>query len=156
AAGADSNDPIAHAFVDAYRAFFGMFLYGWSKEFADLLVNAVSKLTSLPDLRLRGRFASMEAAMHVFGSEFSEACASAETCRQYCRKVGAFFDYYVGTMFLNWALFEQGNLGEALRIAIEGCKLAARNGSALPLLMLTCRKVWVQMEAFDFERAVAA
>src|SRR5262249_8854252 len=155
AAGAGSTDPIVHAFIDVYRAVFGMFLHGWSRGQAELMRNALPKLSSLPDLRLRGRFASMEAAMCVFGSEFPAACESAEASRQYCRKAGAFFDYYVATLFLNWALLERGNLGQALRIARDGCELAARNGSSMPLLWLKVRQIWVHMEAFDYEVALA-
>lgn len=154
AAQSGSKDASLAAAIDTYQALFNLFLYGWRQDLANQLRSAAPKLNSLTDTRMRGRLAWMEAAELTFCARYSAACEKAELARQFCRKSGVFYDYFIATLFLNWSLLHKGNLGQAMRIAKEGASLAERNGSLFPLQWLTMRQVWAEMEAFSFERAL--
>jgi hypothetical protein len=155
AAQAASPDPTLAAVIDVYRAYFGMYLYGWSGERADLMARSAPTLRSSSDLQLRSRNAWMEAAAHAFAAEYGAACEKAEDSRRDSRKASGSYDYFVATLFLNWALLHRGDLGRAMRICKEGAALAAKNGSRFSLLWLTTRQAWVEMEAFEFGNALA-
>jgi DNA-binding winged helix-turn-helix (wHTH) protein len=156
AAQAASPDPVLGAAIDMCRGFSQMYWFGWNRESAKLMDAAVPKLRTASDLRIRTRACWMESAALTFASEYAAACESAERSRQYARKAGAFFDYFVASMYLHWALLHRGDLGRAIQVARDGAELAARNASRMPLLWFTVREAWVRMEAGDFATALAA
>jgi len=156
AAQSNSGDAPLGAMVDTYRAFSGMHLFGWHQELADLLDGALPKLNSLTDLRMRGRVACIEAAVHTYVAEYAAACARAEESRRCSRKAGVYFDYFLATLYLNWSQLHRGDLGAAIASASDSLELAVRNGSSFPILWFTVRVAWAKMEAFDFASAVAA
>jgi hypothetical protein len=148
------TDSDVTAVTDVYLAFLRMYLFGWSQEDADLFHAALPKLRVSPDLRLRSRLASMEAAVLAFVGDNAAACERAEESRRFARRAGVFFDYFVATMFLNWALLHRGDLGQALRVARDGAALAERNGSTVIRMWFTVRENWVHLEAFDTATAL--
>ncbi len=150
-----TSDPILGALTEVYRAFFDIYLSGWSQESADLLHASARQADAIPDLRFRSRIAWMEAAALAFSANYAAACEKAEMARGYARKAGVFFDYFVATMYLNWSLTYRGELGRALRVAREGGELARRNGSVVPSLWFTVRKASAHLEAFDAETVLA-
>ncbi|PWU06032.1 MAG: hypothetical protein C5B51_13140 [Terriglobia bacterium] len=156
AAQASSPNRIAGALTDLHSAFFEMYCNGWAAGPADLLRSAARELEESEDLRVRSRIASFQAAEAAICSNYAAAVEAAERSRQYARKTGVFFDYFVSSMFLQWALLHRGDLGQAIRVAREGGELAARNDSRMPRVWFRTREAWVHMEAFDFEWALDA
>ena len=136
------------------RAFFEMYFHGWNRGSAERLCSAAQRANELEDLRNRSRVAWIEAANLYFSGESAAAVEAGERGRQLARRAGVRFDYFVGTMYLNWILVHQGNLGQALRVAREGAEMAIKNGSRIPQVWFTVRQEWVRMEAFDFEGAM--
>ena len=151
-----SRSPLLAGLIDVYRSFFGMYLFGWTQELMNVFQAALPGLEALADVRVRSRVAWMESAALAFAGDYSAAIRRAEESRQNSRKSGVFFEYFIATLFLNWAHFHRGDLGRAIRVVKEDAELAERNGSSLPLLWLTVRDGWARMEAFEFETARAA
>jgi tetratricopeptide (TPR) repeat protein len=141
---------------DASHAFFRIYLEGWRKDLADALMVALRKLRQAEDPRVRSRAAWMESCALCFVADYAAACETAEESRRLARKAGVFFEYFVATMYLNWAAVHRGDLGLALRVAKDGAELAAKNGSKVPLGWFTVRQSWVHLEAFDLVHARAA
>ena len=151
AAQAATPDSVWNAVAQVCRAFFQMYFAGWSQDADDLLRKASPKATEVEDLRNRSRVYWVEAAALCFSGNYAAACEAAERARQFSRRAGVYFDYFVATMYLNWAMVHLGNLGGALRVARDGADLAAKNGSRIPRVWFTVRQSWVRMEAFGFE-----
>lgn len=151
-----SRDPVAGALIDGYRAFFKIYLVGWNQELVDLFWMALPRMKSLADARMQSRIPWMEAGILAFAGEYEAACRKAEEARQISRSTGVFFEHYTALLYLHWAAFHRGDLGLALRVAKDGARSAARNGSALPLFWLTVRENWARMEAGDFASPLAA
>jgi tetratricopeptide (TPR) repeat protein len=156
AALATSDDRIFGALTASCRMFFQMYFHGWTQELGESWTTVCSTLGELPDLRHHSRVACVQAAVFTFASEYAAAEKVAEASRVYARKSGVFFDYFVATMYLQWAVFHRGDLGQAIRIARDAGELAAKNGSRIPRLWFRTREAWVHMEAFDFDWALKA
>ena len=148
------DDPLSHALIDLYRALLEMYFSGWSQQNADLLHAALPTIERTGDLHLRCRAAWAHAAELTFSGQYAAACDEAEKARQYARRAGVFYDYFVAAMYLQWALVERGDLGQALRVARDGAEMANRNGSPISQVWFAVREAWVHLEAFDFERTL--
>jgi ATP/maltotriose-dependent transcriptional regulator MalT len=92
----------------------------------------------------------MTAGAHVFSSNYPAAIERAREAQGLSRKAGVYFDYFVASLYLNWAVLLRGDLGGSLQICRDGIELATRNGSSFPLLWFNVRTAWARMEAFDF------
>jgi len=154
AAQSASPDSALSAMANVNRAFFQIYFHGWDRESADLFGAASRKAAELDELRYRSRIAWMRASLLCFSGEYAAAAESAEQARQIARKANLPFDYFVTTMYLNWALVHRGDLGYALRVARDGAQMAAKNGSRIPMVWFIVRQNWVRMEAFHFEGAM--
>src|SRR5262249_44670920 len=141
--------------LDVYQSFFRIYLYGWDRELAERFQAALPRIQSVTDVRMRSRVAWMQAAVLTLSGEYGSACRKAAGSRQSSRSAGAFFEYFAAMLFLNWANLHRGDLGQAIRVAKEGLQLAAKNGSALPVLWLSVRENWARMEAGEYERALS-
>jgi hypothetical protein len=156
AVNSSAGDPVAGALIDGYRAFFTIYVVGWSQELADVFWAALPRMKSLTDARMQSRIPWMESGIQAFAGKYGAACEKAEESRQMARKGGVFFEYFIALLYLNWASLHRGDLGQALRVARDGAKTAALNGSPLPLFWLTVRENWARMEAGDYIGPLAA
>ena len=151
-----SRDPVAGALIDGYRAFCTIYLVGWTRELADVFQAALPAMRTLTDARMQSRIPWMESGMLAFTGEYQAACVKAGQAREASRKTGMYFEYFIALLYLNWASLHRGDLGQAVRVARDGAKTAARNGSPLPLFWLTVRENWARMEAGEFAGPLAA
>ena len=147
-------DPVLVALVDLFGAPAEGFFSGWTPELGQVIRETHPRSNIMSDPLLRSRVLWIESMARILVDDYPSACRAAEESRIYARKAGAFFDYFVATLFLIWGRMHRGDLGGALRIAREDAALAARNNNLFAKTYLEIRQAWVAMEAFDFETAL--
>jgi len=148
-------NPIRGALADVCRAGLEIYFFGWTAGLGQLFDEALPKLSAVDDHRIRCRVAWTQALVTALSSDYASSCAAAEQARQFARKAGLFYDYFTATLYLIWSNLHRGDLGQAIRIAKEDSKLAARNDNSLMEHYFELRQAWIAMEAFEFESALS-
>ena len=109
-----------------------MYLFGWTQELMNVFKRHYPGWRRWPMCECAAGWRGWK-RRHWPSRRLSAAIRRAEESRQNSRKSGVFFEYFIATLFLNWAHFHRGDLGRAIRVVKEDAELAERNGSSLPL-----------------------
>lgn len=147
------DNPLLQSHTRAYVGYWNLMLIGWTGEGVRACETAIAAARQAGDLQVLSQHLVRRAYSQCLQSHYREACDTAREGRKLTVEIDEAFDYLVAQFFLAWALMRGGQLGEALRAAGEGMRMAERNEHHHWEELFRLQEAWILAESFSFDAA---